>query len=230
MKICPDLFGYFGDFLSDLHWRAGVVDRQKWFIYFSTFVVWLGRSYLSYFMIRKDIPHVFQHSQVKQRHLSQTISFFPTIFSHTFMIQKHLISSDSSVKELFGRWSLGHQVSMGMLWNTSQEKCVGYRSSMKFYQNGSTLTKVTKEKKAGKQLMDKSSIQNTLAGQKLCLLSSPTAKPFPPRILLSTWFWSFPPLKSFLVYDSGQFPSLKSFLVYDSGQFPSLKSFLVDWI
>ena len=30
----------------------------------------------------------------------------------------------------------------------------------------------------------------TLAGQKLCLLSRPTAKPFPPRILLSTWFWS----------------------------------------
>ena len=30
---------------------------------------------------------------------------------------------------------------------------------------------------------------NTLAGQKLCLLSRPTAKPFPPRILLSTWFW-----------------------------------------
>ena len=30
----------------------------------------------------------------------------------------------------------------------------------------------------------------TLAGQKLCLLSRPTAKAFPPRILLSTWFWS----------------------------------------
>ena len=34
--------------------------------------------------------------------------------------------------------------------------------------------------------------RNALAGQKLCLLSRPTAKPFPPRIiLLSTWFWSW---------------------------------------
>ena len=29
-------------------------------------------------------------------------------------------------------------------------------------------------------------IKNTLAGQKLCLLTRPTAKPFPRRILLST--------------------------------------------
>ena len=34
------------------------------------------------------------------------------------------------------------------------------------------------------------SATNTLAGQKLCLLTRPTAKPFPRRILLSTWFWS----------------------------------------
>lgn len=98
-----------GWYISDLHWREGVVDRPKWFIYFSTLVIWLG---LSHFMFQKDIPHVFPHSQVKQRHLSQTISSFPHFFTH-FMIQKHLISSDSSVKELFGRWSLGHQVSMG---------------------------------------------------------------------------------------------------------------------
>ena len=35
---------------------------------------------LSYFMIQKDLPHVFPHSQVKQRHLSQTISSFPPFF------------------------------------------------------------------------------------------------------------------------------------------------------
>jgi len=44
------------------------------------------------------------------------------------------------------------------------------------------------------------SLLNTLAGQKLCLLSRPTAKPFP--------------LESFCQHDSGQFPPQKSFLVY----------------
>ena len=41
-----------------------------------------------------------------------------------------------------------------------------------------------------KRIFGNSCYVNTLAGQKLCLLSRPTAKPFPPRILLSTWFWS----------------------------------------
>ena len=31
--------------------------------------------------------------------------------------------------------------------------------------------------------------RNALAGQKLCLLTRPTAKPFPRRIFLLTWFW-----------------------------------------
>ena len=42
--------------------------------------------------------------------------------------------------------------------------------------------------------------RNALAGQKLCLLSRPTAKLFP--------------LESFCQHDSGQFPPQKSFLVY----------------
>ena len=40
------------------------------------------------------------------------------------------------------------------------------------------------------EILSKDVLGYTLAGQKLCLLSRPTAKPFPPRILLSTWFWS----------------------------------------
>ena len=98
---------------------------------------------------KKDIPHVFQHSQVKQRHLSQTSSSFPPFFPTLSSVHD---PKTPHLKWLKCQGAVWKMVSWppslhGMLWNTSQEKCIGYRSSMKFYQNGSVLTKVTKAKK-----------------------------------------------------------------------------------
>lgn len=145
-----------GGYKPDLHWREGVVDRptvNDLYIYIFKLRSLFGLAWAVICSWSKKISHMFfpqLSSKTKTLEiLSQTISsfppFFPTLSSFHDPKTSHLkwLKCQGAVWKMVS-WSPSLH---GMLWNTSQEKCIGYISSMKFYQNGSVLTKVTKAKK-----------------------------------------------------------------------------------